>query len=135
MFVSGYLGNERKHVQYDYSMPGLKTGSGSGHSIGLNTFYFFEGQQLSIEYDTDIHAGYLQIWARKVFAPFNKGTILRQDIRNSERGNASITIKESGLYSIDFEARPEQLGSGRLRCRFDIFGYLGDSIVQANSKM
>ena len=109
VFLTGYLGQEWKRVQRDYAMVGVTTGNTSGFPIGLKTFYFFEGQEFFAEYETEIEAGYLQIRLHKVFAPFNERIKISNDIQSSKTGELTKTIKESGLYSVEFEARPVTL--------------------------
>ena len=109
VLLTGYLGQEWKQVQYDYGIVGVKTGTNSGFPIGLKTFYFFEGQEFFAEYETEIEAGYLQIRLHKVFAPFNERMLMSNDIQSSNNGEVSTIIKESGLYAVEFKARPLSL--------------------------
>ena len=109
LLLTGYLGQEWKHVQHDYAIIGVRTGTNSGFPIGLKTFYFFEGQEFFAEYETEIQAGYLHIRLHKVFAPFDERLLLTDEIHSSRTGETKLIIKESGLYSVEFEARPVTL--------------------------
>ena len=85
--------------------------TGSHATFGLDTFYFFAGQEIVIEYEAEIAAG--SLWFH-VFRPFD-GTLgdgMTHYVTKSGAGTWTARIPESGLYAINIEPSPAR-GAGR----------------------
>ena len=76
-----------------------------GTELGLDDFVFFDGQEIVIEYDTEIHAG--SLWFH-VFHPFD-GTLgdgVTHYVTETGKGTWTTPILKTGFYHVSIEPSP-----------------------------
>jgi hypothetical protein len=74
-----------------------------GTEIGFDDFVFFDGQEVVIDYETEIHAG--SLWFH-VFQPFdgNLGDGVTHYVTESGKGTWTTPITRTGFYHVTIEA-------------------------------
>jgi len=93
------LGYETRHLTYG----GNAIGSKSGTSFGLKRFYFFAGQQFFAAYDVEVERGSFEVVVLKPLGSGGETAYHQHRVSADGSGEAVFTIKESGLYSIQFQ--------------------------------
>lgn len=73
----------------------------SGYSLGINTFYFFKGQEFFADYEADIRKGALIVHLYKFGSTPTSDSPYFHKINQSGKGTVQISIRESGLYRMN----------------------------------
>jgi hypothetical protein len=82
-----------------------------GTSLGIDTFLFFKGQEILVDYDADIHAGSLWIYVYKPFdGVLGDGTATY--VTESGAGQWTLPVTETAIYHVTIEPSPTR-GAGR----------------------
>ena len=82
-----------------------------GTSFGVETFLFFKGQEIVVDYDADIRAGSLWIY---VYKPYdgNLGDGTATYVSESGAGRWTLPIADTGIYHVTIGPSPAR-GAGR----------------------
>ena len=90
----------------------------SGYSLGINTFYFFKGQEFFADYEADIREGALIVHLYKFGSMPTSDSPYFHKINQSGKGTVLISIRESGLYRMNFSG--SVLGAKSGTGRYDL---------------
>ncbi len=95
-------------------------GWNSGHSWGLDTFYFRRGQKIYIEYDAVIYQGDVVVRVYQLAVPGLPEAMSRSIIK-SGKGRLEAVIPENGFYSFSyFSSLAIGSGTGAHEAQFNV---------------